>query len=466
MSIRVKTEDFVQQLSRTAALQIIQATEDGVVDGNGANAHLDPFVRSVFERHQKNGKMKAADLVNAFEAEARALSLEAAGVGRSANWISRKKAKTLPKPIPNAYDIARKDELERRSQSEPFPGGTFEPNAFFKTFLPTAQARQGERIIELGEVIAELPKLAALEAPAVLGGVTVRPVTADPFVKIGNRSFYTYSSSPAKLAFQKGDVVVIASWGPPPGADDGIGKVDFVRFHLGAPHSDPAGTSAYTPPGSSWREGFLQRSLDALESADDESHPVRRIRTVLASVPEEPRFAGTDFEGLALVAKATAAHAGKNVAGTINLAVNRAHEPLQTHAAEVLARANMVKHYRAIAERVEKAGGEIMLGDADTYLRIADKFVKEGDEDEGEPDTILAESTGPLLIVDNHFGGLGHAVSLDKLAKGDLEIFVSHENERRGKVVVTGGKLKSMPDAVMFERVVRDVLEYLSDSPR
>ena len=70
----------------------------------------------------------------------------------------------------------------------------------------------------------------------------------------------------------------------------------------------------------------------------------------------------------------------------------------------------------------------------------------------------LTKGPGPFLVVDNSFGGLGHALSLDALEKGEIDLFVSHYGVPRGRVRIDAdGKLVEAADPCWVAAVMRDL---------
>jgi hypothetical protein len=65
------------------------------------------------------------------------------------------------------------------------------------------------------------------------------------------------------------------------------------------------------------------------------------------------------------------------------------------------------------------------------------------------------------LIVDNSFGGLGHAIPMAALEQGELEVYFAQRSNSRGHLKAGGEKTELTADPVMAQRWVTDMTEFL-----
>jgi hypothetical protein len=452
----MKTSDVVANVPYAVRELVRQGVKGygATIDPKLAKERFDPHLYSVWQKHKPaKGQMNAEQLEKVYTEEAKAKITESAGIGRSAAWVSKEEASHLPKGLKSIYDAARshKESAVARAAAlrEPFPSGIVEPDLFFGRFLAMDRKRAVENMLHLGDVIAKLPEIATKGATTA-GDFEIIAAKDGKDLEIEGRKLYNYGGD-TKLAVKKGDDVVLVGW------DDfggGISKLTMSRYDLRDRRSDPRGVTTYEP-----KDGSMQALL---EKYAPKGHAKKSEDEKLFD-----RVGGdADATAAAMLAKAVIA-ATKGFAKSseaIDLALARTEKKAAEQIPEFAKKAKLLDHYRSLAEAVKKnKGEEITLGDMDTYVRVSDKFEKSTyDEDDNEKQVTLVEGKGPLLIVDNIFGGLGHAIPLSSLEKGELEVFISHETSKRGKLHIgADGKAISTPDDVSAYRVANDLLGYL-----
>lgn len=452
MSLRVKTDDLISNLGFTAQLAVSKATAGKTIHEATAKAVFDPFLWSLYEGLKKDSGKAAIEpsaLEKAFQAAGEGLIRKAAGVGRSAAWVSRIEASTLPASLQAMY--SKLQERQERSHAakaalyEPFPSGKVETDLVFGRYLGLIRARAATEILTLGQVVERLPALyeQAKQSPSLsVGGAIVEADTKGGAYLAGGRKLELRGEAESlSIGWEQG-------FGEGP-----IGKLVVHRHDVASHSYDPKAATYYDVPGSSLEDVALTWAAKLPKEDNFFAKKSEDERTL-------DRFGGIDLPGLAMLAKLLAGDAPK-VHAAIDREVARAEKKIAETLPAFATKADFIGKYRDLAELVKKEG-ELVLGDADTYVSIADKFVKEWSHDDVEGATTLVEGRGPLLIIDNHFGGLGHAIPLESLAKGELEIFLSHEEDSRGKLHLTAdGKGIEVPAVGMARRLADDLLEYL-----
>jgi hypothetical protein len=384
-------------------------------------------------------ELTSSDVVAAYTAQL-ATQLEGkTGTGRSAELVSQKEAASLPPELAKVYaELAAKrerQELERLAAKEPFPKGVVDAKLVLETYLPTQARAVGEAVDDALKLFARLDALEATVAKK--GEIEADGFRALPVVdrKVLGKGLGVYSGE-TKLAIVTDDAVVAVQRTDDPIHGDGIALVRFARGNL----VDPLGATT-----KQTGEGGLLALLG-------KNHPQADRLGAKVGIGQ------VDREGLELLAGAA-----KALMGATPKSVETARVALGGLAATeretwgaLARRGGWGAQYAALAERVK--AGPLSLGDADTSISIEDSFVRH----RGEKPVKLAAGKGPLLVVDNSFGGLGHAIPLAALAEGRLEVHVFHETTKLGVLRVDAdGTTHEAPGAVAMARVAADLGEYL-----
>lgn len=460
MSIRLRTEELLTHVRGQARVAIL--TSGPQIDAKTAEARFDPFLRSVWESASQHGKKKLDGdaLQAAFDAAAQQAIGGAAGLGRSASWVSRDEAEKLPDGLRQAWVAARAKKEHKvaygQALHEPFPLGKVDIELFFDRHLSMVHKRAAQEIFDASGLLTQLPALEqAVKAKGKIevGDITIHAAPGkDEFVLDGKR-FWSYGAT-STLIFERGDDAVAVGWASEHGGLTEP-KLRMLRFGIEDHERDPRAGTSYDPPGSSLEDLIAKLG----------------VKTGLPAGPKLSedealfkRFSSVDVAGLETVALGLLrAHGGDAKAeAKVTRAAQRAHKKDAALIPELASKADFLGMYRQLAEHV-KAHGEIVIGDMDGTVAIADSFVRShyGSEDDDATVTLLS-GKGPLLIVDNSFGGLGHAIPLASLEKGELDVYLAQRSTARGRLHRdAAGKSQSAPDPVMAQRLASDLLEFL-----
>lgn len=463
MSIRVRTQQLLRELNAKASLTLLSA--GATVDKKTAEATFDPFLRSVWAAETGGGKHTIAreKLQAAFEAAAAKAVGEVAGQGRSAAWVSRDEATLLPDGLREAWVAtrARTEDKVAYAQAihDPFPLGKVDPELVFDRHLAMVHKRAAQEIFEASGLLDRLPALEAA-VKAAKGKLTVGDVTIhaakgkDEFVLDGQR-YWAYGAA-STLVFQRGDVAVGVGW-----VSDHGGltepKLRMLRFGVADHEREPRASTSYDPPGSSLEDLIGKLALKTGHSA---------FAAPKLSDDEQlfKRFASVDIAGLEVVATGVLRASGAEpaVEKQVQQAAARAYRKDAAVIADLAGRADFLGAYAKLAAHV-KAHGELVIGDMDGTVKIADTFERAHyGSDDDDATVTLVSGKGPLLIVDNSFGGLGHAIPLASLEKGELDVYLAQRSTPRGRLHrAADGTSQAAPEPNMAQRLTADLLEYL-----
>ncbi len=460
MSIRLRTEEFFTHVRSQARMAIL--TSGSTIDAKTAEARFDPFLRSVWETASQHGKTKLDGdaLQAAFDTAARAAIGGAAGVGRSATWVSRDEAEKLPDGLRQAWVAARAQKEHKLAYAqalhEPFPLGKADGELFFDRHLSMVHKRAAQEIFEASGLLAALPALESKVKKAgklEVGDITIHAAPGKDEFKLHGKKFWSYGAT-STLVFERAGDAVAVGW-----AKDQGGllepKLRMLRFGVDDHERDPRAGTSYDPPGSSLEDLIaklgVKTGLPAAPKLSDDEALFKR-------------FSQVDVAGLATVALGLLRANGGDAQAEarVSRAAARAHKKDAALIPELAARADFLGMYRQLAEHV-KAHGEIAIGDMDGTVKIADTFERHHYDSEDDDATVtLVSGKGPLLIVDNSFGGLGHAIPLAALEKGELDVYLAQRSTARGRLHRdAAGKSESAPDPVMAQRLTSDLLEFL-----
>lgn len=466
MSIRVRTQQLLRDLNAKASMTLMSA--GATVDKKTAEASFDPFLRSVWAAETGGGKQPIAreKLQAAFEAAAAKAVGAVAGQGRSAGWVSRDEATLLPDGLREAWVAtrARTEDKVAYAQAvhDPFPLGKVEPELVFDRHLAMAHKRVARELFEVSGLLDRLPALEsavkAAKGKLTVGDVTIHAAQGkDEFVLDGQR-YWSYGAA-STLVFQRGDVAVGVGW-----VNDHGGltepKLRMLRFGVADHEREPRASTSYDPPGSSLEDLLSKLALKTGHSA---------FATPKLSEDEQlfKRFASVDIAGLEVVALGALRASGADPAleKQVQQAAARAYKKDAAVIPELAARADFLGLYTKLAEHV-KAHGELVLGDMDGTVKIADTFERAHyGSDDDDATVTLVSGKGPLLIVDNSFGGLGHAIPLAALEQGELDVYLAQRSTPRGRLHrAADGTSQAVPEPNMAQRLAADLLEFLPAS--
>jgi hypothetical protein len=419
---------------------IVHAEAQRTLQGALGDAYI-----ALRESRGARAALTSSDVVAAYTARLAAQLEGKTGTGRSAELVSQKEAASLPPELAKVYaELAatkRRAELERLAAKEPFPKGVVDAKLVLQRYLPEQARAAAEAVDGALKLFARLDALEATVAKRAAdeGGPLeadgVRAVPVEGREALGER--LGLHSGETRLALVTDEALIAVQRTDDPMYGAGIALVRFARGNL----IDALGaTTKQTGEG-----GLL-----ALLARHDRRADELGVRAGIGQV---------DREGLELLTRAANA-----LMGATPKAVETARTALEALAMterETLGalahRGGWGKQYAALAARVQ-AEGELSLGDADTRIAVQDRFVRYRDDEPVE----LVAGQGPLLVVDNSFGGLGHAIPLAALAEGRLEVHVFHETTKLGVLRVDAdGTAREAPGAVAMARVAADLGEYL-----
>lgn len=460
MSIRLRADELVAHATRQARVAILTAGPQ--LDAATAKSRFEPFLHSVWEAASQSGKTKldASALQAAFDSAARTAIDGAAGVGRSATWVSRDEAEKLPAGLREAWVAARAKKEHQLAYAqalhEPFPLGKVDHELFFDRHLSMAHKRAAQTIFEASGLLERLPALTdevKAKGSVEVGNITIHAAPGKDEFELDGKRFWSYGAQ-STLVFERGDDAVAVGWATEMG---GLlePKLRVLRFGIDDHERDPRAATSYDPPGSSLED--LVAKLG--------------VKTGLPAGPKLSedealfkRFSAVDVAGLEIVALGVLRAGGGDAAAEkkVSLAAERARKKDAALIPELAQRADFLGVYRQLAEHV-KAHGEIVIGDMDGTVKIADTFERAHyGSDDDDATVTLVSGQGPLLVVDNSFGGLGHAIPLAALEKGELDVYLAQRSTARGRLHRDAtGKSEAAPDPVMAQRLANDLLEYL-----
>lgn len=431
------------------ALQLPRS-RDGKLDDAAARRSLSGELRSTYVAAAKGGQRLDVDaLVGAYEARLAAKLEGLTGTGRSAKVVSAAEAAELPGDLAKVYgelrDARRAQDLRARAEREPFPKGVVDRALVFDTYLV---ARGAETASKVFDVLKIEPRVAALETAVAKKGLVkgelsaVKPKALAYGVSVAGAKLSLYGDAP-KLALTDGrSTVTVAK------SEDLVRGEELVMTRFDAKGGEPLAATVLRTG-----RGGLAALMGRLPAA---------TKAALGRVGhgEGPGFPSVDREGLALVARALGAVGGATAAAVRGADAELAkYEALEGDTLAAFAhRDRWVAKYRDLAEQVRK-DGTLELGDADTFVSITERFTR---TDYDDREHTLVADRGPLLVVDNHFGGLGHAVALEPLARGELEVHVFHERQPLGVLRLDAeGRGLEVPGKNTMHRVANDLDEFL-----
>ncbi|MCK6546717.1 hypothetical protein L6R52_12775 [Myxococcota bacterium] len=446
----ISRDDLLARARAHAQRDALQLPRDrnGKLDDKAARKALSGDLRATYLALTKTGAKPDVDaLVGAYEGRLAAQLEGLTGTGRSAKLVSAAEAEALPEALAKAYtelrDARRAQDLRARAKEEPFPKGAVDRALVFDTFLV---ARGGETASKIFDALKVEARLDALETsvakkPLAKGDVTAVKPKALPYgASVGGAKLSAYGDAP-KLALTDGRSIVTVAKN-----DDLVRGEELVLTRFDAKGGEPLAATVYRTG-----RGGLAALMGRMPAA---------AREGLARVAEGPGFASVDREGLALVARALGAVGGATAASVRGAEAELArYEALENDTLAAFAhRDRWVSKYRALADQVRREG-TLKLGDADTFVSLTDRFTRTDSDDR---EHTLVAGRGPLLVVDNHFGGLGHAVALEPLARGELEVHVFHEQQPLGVLRVDAeGRALEVPGKNPMHRVANDLDEFL-----
>ena len=247
------------------------------------------------------------DLLNAYTERAENIIGTAAGVGRSAFFVSKKEAKNLPESFQGAYEKTRGQKEtaleESKALEQPFPNGDVNLEHAYK-HLSLKQVRAAERIVRISKLTGRLE--AALEAvkkaggKLVVGDLEIHDAAAQD-IEVDGTKLYGHGSD-QKLAIRQGDDAVVLSWTNET-YNDGPSNIQTVRHKMSTARYDPHGYTFYEPPGTS-----VYDRIDRSPKSFAKPKAIRPDNTQLLK-----RYGrGVDVPGLGLAAQGVMAATGKD----------------------------------------------------------------------------------------------------------------------------------------------------------